>query len=81
MSFQRVDMWSVICDRCGISAHKDAEYDAYGDQGSAELDAEERDWLIGDGKHWCDNCLVWDEDEDEWVPKPAPIASSPAGAS
>lgn len=73
---KEVTYYTVICDRCGKDNGHGAEYAAWGTDGDAECDAQENDWeCIGKG-HYCPDCVMWNEDESELIPKPdAPQAN------
>lgn len=63
--------WTVLCDRCGLDAFKDGEFTAYSDSTTAlDTVSEWNEWLsTEDGKHYCGDCVEWDEDRDELVVK------------
>jgi hypothetical protein len=70
MAVRPVQMWQVVCDRCG---HYDdtADYFAWRDADSAEWVAEqEAGWLVRNGHHYCPACIEWNQAEDMQVPKP-----------
>jgi hypothetical protein len=63
--------WTILCDRCKVDAFKDGDHSAYSDAHSAVEVVRDSGWLItDDGKHYCENCTCWDEDEDNRVPRP-----------
>lgn len=62
--------WTVLCSRCGVDAFEGGEFSAYSDQESAVETVRERgDWLLEGGRHYCGECVVWDDDLDELVVK------------
>lgn len=64
-----VTLYDVICDRCGDSlASHDECY--YNDEDCAEFVANESEWHNIGGKHYCPDCVVFDEDIDDYRPKP-----------
>lgn len=66
---QPVDAYRVICDGCGTDCFQDDEFAFWeGAEVAVEM-AENADWKVCDDKHYCTNCLVWDDDADEFVPK------------
>ena len=65
-----VTMYSGKCDNCGTEIKLGGgEYMAYGEKWQVEEDMKNTDWLIQDGKHYCDDCWSYD-DEDNIVLKP-----------
>jgi hypothetical protein len=44
-------MFYVVCDICG--ARVDGEFVAWTDEDSAKLEAEESEWTMKNGKHYC----------------------------
>lgn len=66
---KQVKMYECVCDRCG---HRQSADDGllYHDRESAEQIALESEWRTLGGKHYCPNCLEFDDDLDEWRPKP-----------
>lgn len=55
MSFQKHQMWSVVCDfaSCTKDASQFGEISAWTDKTSAEIDASECGWLEYEGQHFC----------------------------
>lgn len=65
--FKKVDMYIVICDRCGKNASEDNEYSdlesfVWADKEAAWDDAREGDYEEINDKHYCSDCWVSDED-------------------
>jgi hypothetical protein len=68
-----VVMHRVICDapECGESPQDYGDFYAWADDGQAEDEATEAEWLITeDGKHYCPAHIVYDEEKGEFVLKP-----------
>lgn len=65
-----VNMYSVVCDRCGKTFIDEFNgIAAWLDEGTAKEQAMESEWAeIGD-KHYCPDCYEFDEKLDEYVPK------------
>jgi hypothetical protein len=72
MSLESRPYWTVLCDGCQRDAFADDDCTAYRDAKFAlEVLRETGWWLItGDGRHYCADCCVWDEERDERVPRP-----------
>lgn len=69
MSVREVTMYTIVCDRCGCDACYDTDYKAWADvEGVRECSCE--GWEEIDGKDYCPDCLVWNDDETELIPKP-----------
>ena len=70
MTIEAVEMYRVVCDRCRLAADYGTDHYAWTDHVGAEAAVDE-DWLItDDGKHYCDDCCEWNEDDDQRGPKP-----------
>ena len=70
MALVTVTMYRIVCDRCGACAQDDSDFYAWADDARALDDASDADWLItDDGKHYCADCIEWNESEDELIPK------------
>lgn len=64
-------MYGIRCDRCGAQfVDLDSDYSVWADEGHAWSAAEDKDWIMQDGKHYCPCCYEYDEDKDEIVAKP-----------
>ena len=61
---KRFDTYTVICDNCGVDHNEGGEYSGWSDSGYAEDCARESDWHCEDGKHYCDKCWSWDDDDN-----------------
>ena len=70
MMIESVTMYKVNCDGCGESAEEGSDYFAWADASQAVDQAINGDWLeTDDGKHYCPNCIEWDDEADEMRPK------------
>lgn len=69
MTIREVTMYKVICDGCGADAEDGSDYYAWADAWQAQDIATDSEWIARGGKHWCGNCIVYDEERDEYVPK------------
>lgn len=67
---KEVTMYTVICDRCGKDACQGTDWSAWGDKFDAEDVALDADWIQHEGKDYCTDCIEWNEDETELIPKP-----------
>lgn len=79
MSFQEVTMYRVVCDGdgCRTSAHDDGDFYAWADKDQAMTEADSGDWLCRDDGHWCPRCIIYDEERDEYVPRPKKAEAQP----
>lgn len=69
---RKVDMYQCVCDGCGKGyVNEDLGYCAWVDAESARVNALESDtgWQEIDGKIYCPDCVVWDEETDSYKPK------------
>ena len=61
---KEITMYTVICDNCGIDSNEGQEYSCWGESSHAVDCALDSDWHEHEGKHYCDYCFSWgDEDE------------------
>ena len=67
---QKVTMYQAVCDGCGKS-HVDElnGYVAWSDMWSAKNTAMDTGWQEIDGKLYCPDCMVYDEETDSYKPK------------
>ena len=65
---KEVTYYDIICDRCGKSLINESET-CYPDKDSAEMFAEQSEWVEINGKDYCPDCYELDEETDEYVPK------------
>jgi len=76
VSLREIPTWTVDCDRCGHNADSEGDFTSWVDKESAVLEATESGWLVtDDGGHYCDRCIIWDDQKDERVPLPEVSAS------
>ena len=61
--------YTIICDGCGEDLNEDCEFSCWDTVEYNEDCAREDNWEIIDEKHYCPNCLEWDEEEDKRIPK------------
>lgn len=65
---KEVTYYDIICDRCGKSFIDESET-CYPDKDSAEMFAEQSEWVEINGKDYCPDCYELDEVTDKYVPK------------
>lgn len=65
MSVLPVTYYVMKCNECGADADY-GDYSAMSDAGQA-VEYGGSEWLEVGGKHFCDGCTVWSEDEDRFV--------------
>lgn len=65
---KEVEMYTVICDNCGVDSNKGSEYIGWNDKGFAVDCALDDDWHKEDDKHYCKDCYSFD-DEDNLIIK------------
>lgn len=61
--------YGVVCDRCKCQ-YESEEYSFWYDKSSAIENATDSDWIKYHDKHYCDECIVFDEELDEYIPLP-----------
>jgi hypothetical protein len=75
MSIKSAPYYWVVCDGCGANAQEDDDYAAWCDDGQAESAAADREFTrTEDGRHWCEKCTTWGEDER--VPTAAALSAA-----
>lgn len=68
-----VEMYQCVCDGCGKAYVDDFNgFVAWSDKITAQAAATENDWHEIDGRHYCPDCVEYDEELDDWVPKKRP---------
>lgn len=68
-----VEMYQCVCDGCGKSYYDDFNgFVAWSDEITAQNAATENGWHEIDGRHYCPDCVEYDEELDDWVPKKRP---------
>ena len=65
---KEVTYYDIICDRCGKSLIDESET-CYPDKNSAEMFAEQSEWVEINGKDYCPDCYELDEETNEYVAK------------
>lgn len=66
---QKVEMYTVVCDNCGIDSAANSEFSCWNDKDYAEDVASESDWLKDGEKHYCPKCYSYDEDGNVVITK------------
>lgn len=70
MTVRAVEMFTVDCDGCGRNADEGSDYAAWGDRESAVAMAKDgAQFEEFDGRLYCPECVVYDEEADEYRPK------------
>lgn len=59
-----IEMYTVICDNCGVSVFDGCDYDGFSDENYVEQTAEESNWVNDDEKHYCPSCYTYDDDDN-----------------
>lgn len=57
-------MYTVVCDNCGKDVNAGGEYSCLSDADAAEDGATDSDWLTIDDKHYCPDCVSYDDDDN-----------------
>lgn len=62
---KEVIMYTVICDCCGIDSNfgDRSEFCAFNSQDFAEYMAFESEWVQINEKHYCPECISYDDDD------------------
>lgn len=63
---EKVDMYSAVCDNCGVVCGEDEGIVAWNDKGYVKENAEDSNWAFDDEKCYCPKCHSYD-DEDNLV--------------
>lgn len=66
MSIEKVEMYTVVCDNCGVSADENTDYFCWDDENGAEEVAMESGFIKENNSHYCPKCFSYN-DEDELV--------------
>jgi len=66
MAIEKLEMYTVVCDNCGVSADEDTMYSCWSDESAARDVAMEADFIKENGKDYCPKCYSYN-DEDELV--------------
>ncbi len=64
---KELTMYTVICDNCLVDSNEGSEHSCWSDESSAEYMAEENGWVKRDGKHYCGDCIVYDDNDEEVI--------------
>ncbi len=62
-------MYTVVCDNCGVDANEHEEIGAWGDKEYALDSAMESDWTEIYDKHYCNNCIYHDDNDNLVIKK------------
>jgi len=62
--------YAVKCNRCG-SVNESGDYTFMSDESSAIDEANDNDWAVENGEHFCPNCFTTNDETDEIIVKPA----------
>lgn len=57
-----IQMFTVICDNCGVDVFDGEPYSGYSSAKFSEEIALECDWIKQDDKHYCSDCVSYDEE-------------------
>lgn len=66
---KEVTMYTVVCDRCGKDACADSESSCWSEPAFVREMACDG-WEEVGSKDYCPDCVMWNEDESELIPKP-----------
>lgn len=69
---KELKMYTVVCDKCGISADDGTEYSCWSDESFAWDVASDSSWIEEQDKHYCPDCYFYD-DNDNLIIKHNPI--------
>ena len=58
-----MQMYTVVCDGCGVYSNDGEEIVAWTDEPSAVEVAENQDWETINGRHYCPMCCENEEEE------------------
>lgn len=77
MSIKTMNMYTLICDRCGTDVMDGTDYAGWGEVSNVMEEADAQDWRDEDGshctpdsKHYCRDCWYWADDDDDFHIKP-----------
>lgn len=60
----KVEMHTVVCDNCKKDIGSESEYSCWNDESYAENSAMESDWIKEEDKHYCPDCISYDDDNN-----------------
>lgn len=63
---KQIEMYTIYCDKCGIEIFQENEDYSCVASEQIENELEEYNWQEINDKHYCPNCVVFDEETDEW---------------
>jgi len=66
MSVKKVEMYTVVCDNCGVSADEGTGYSCWNDEDYAKEISREADFTNENGLDYCSKCHYYN-DEDELI--------------
>lgn len=64
MSIQKVEMYTVVCDNCNTDIGSTQDYSCWNDKDCAEENAMNSEWIKVDNKHYCDECVSYDDNDN-----------------
>jgi hypothetical protein len=64
MSVKKVEMYTVVCDNCGVSADEGTEYSCWNDENYAKDVAMESGFIKEDNNHYCPKCYSYGDDDE-----------------
>ncbi len=66
MSIFQETCYGLICDRCEqVFEHPFTGYSLWTNQSAPIEESTDRDWIEHEGKHYCPECYIIDEETDE----------------
>jgi len=63
MSIEKLEMYTVICDNCKVSADEGTDYSCWNDKDYAQENAIEGGFIKEDENHYCPKCYSYDEND------------------
>lgn len=60
----KVEMYTIVCDNCGVDIASMQDYSCWHDSDYAEQNADESDWIKEGDKHYCPDCFSYDDDDN-----------------
>lgn len=66
---KKVEMYTVICDGCGVDAFEREEFSCYHLDFALEEAIEEQNYMEINEKHYCENCYEYDDELEDYKPK------------
>lgn len=71
MSIEKIEAYTIKCDRCGANYERDDMFPVFPSVIEAKNEIGEqpyRNWEEIDGKHYCPDCFIYDEETEEVKP-------------